>query len=73
MLEQAIKRQVQPREHGVFAGGRSNAAWQTLQRLMTPIDGHLAWVLAVGSEQEQRQAIDALRPQRDRVLSALPA
>ena len=56
-----------------FAGGRSNAAWQTLQRLMTPIDGHLAWVLAVGSEQEQRQAIDALRPQRDRVLSALPA
>ena len=55
-----------------LAGGRHKAAWQTLQRLTAPIDGHLAWVLAVGTEQEQRQAIDALRPQRDRVLSALP-
>lgn len=56
-----------------LAAGRHKAAWQTLQQLTTPIDGHLAWVLAVGTEQEQRQAIDALRPQRDRVLSALPA
>lgn len=56
----------------LLAAGRPKQVLPVLAALLRAVDGHLAWVQAVGSEEDLRSALDAVRHQRDRLLTVLP-